>query len=100
MACDFVIRDDGDIDKRKSSAVKFTGQLWVSKLIQPQGGIGIWAALTGVQMIVVLLTTASANLVKQLQVIVMRWLSLNVAKAGSKRCIWIARSSRKKQKAR
>ncbi|MGL5423300.1 hypothetical protein [Serratia fonticola] len=41
---------------------------------------------TGVQMIVVLLTTASPNLVKQLQVIVMRWLPQNVAKAGSKRC--------------
>ncbi|WP_411754379.1 hypothetical protein [Serratia sp. (in: enterobacteria)] len=41
---------------------------------------------TGVQMIVVLLTTASPNLAKQLQVIVMRWLLLNVAKAGSKRC--------------
>lgn len=55
---------------------------------------------TGVQMIVVLLTTASPNLVKQLQVIVMRWLPQNAEKAGSKRCIWIARSNRKKQKAR
>ncbi|WP_261160240.1 hypothetical protein [Serratia fonticola] len=55
---------------------------------------------TGMQMIVVLLTTASPNLAKQLQVIVMRWLPLNAAKAGSKRCTWIARSSRKKQKAR
>ncbi|ERK07956.1 hypothetical protein L581_0784 [Serratia fonticola AU-AP2C] len=53
---------------------------------------------TGVLMIVVLLTKASPNRVKQLQVIVMRWLPLNVAKAGSKRCTWIARSSRKNRK--